>query len=520
MLILLWLAFPIVKGLHELAHALAVKAYGGDVHEVGVTLMLLTPMPYVDASASIAFEDKHKRIVVAAAGIVVELVLATVALALWLLLEPGLARDAAFAVAFIGGVSTLAVNGNPLLRFDGYHVLCDAFELPNLAPRSGAWWQAVCKRMALGPGAEYTETVHGRERAWLAAYAPASWAYRSVLTLTLALALADWSPMLGLALLTLALWWMLGGPLLGMLRWMVASVELHGRRLRALLMVGGAAAALVLMALAVPLPDRTLAPGVVWLPDEALVRPATDGFVEAVLVSDGQQVVVGTPLLRLVNEPLVQDMMRVESELVQQRIEQLAQFGVDTLRAAVAADRIVALEAEHQRVAARVAALDVRAALPGRVAVDARRLVPGQFLKQGQVAAHVLPPGAPLIRVSVSNDVIARVREQPGVIDVALAHDAGASLPAQWLRAVPRASTTLITPALGEAAGGPLVLDPSDKQGRRSLEPRFEVELRLNEGASAHVGARAWVTFRHGDASLVELAVQVMRRAFLRHFNR
>ena len=159
MLILLWIAYPVVKALHELAHAFAVKAYGGEVHEMGVTMLMLTPVPYVDASASIAFEDKRQRVTVGAAGIAAELLLASAALVLWLLLEPGLPRDAALAVLFIGGVSTLLVNGNPLLRFDGYHVLCDALELPNLAQRSQRLWHAVGKRLALGLAARFQTPV-------------------------------------------------------------------------------------------------------------------------------------------------------------------------------------------------------------------------------------------------------------------------------------------------------------------------------------------------------------------------
>lgn len=518
MLVLLWIAYPIVKALHELAHAFAVKAYGGEVHEVGVTLLLLTPLPYVDASASIAFEDKQRRIVVAAAGVVVEFVLASMALALWLLLQPGLVRDACFAVAVVGGLSTLAINGNPLLRFDGYHAFCDAFELPNLAQRSTRWWQAVFKRVALGSDHQGAESVAGRERAWLAIYAPASWLYRSALTLALALALADWNRWLGLSLLALALWWMLAGPLAATIRWLIGSVELRGRRVRAWALSGGALAACVVLAAAVPLPYRTLAPGVVWLPDEALVRPGVDGFVEKVLVRDGEMVAAGTPLLRLSNEPLQLELARVEAELQQQQVERYASLDADALRAGIAADRSVALSAERERLAARVAALEVRAGVTGRVAIDSRRLVAGQFLRQGQIAAHVLPPGAPLVRVSVANDDIAHVREHAGAIEVALAHGAGESLPAQWLRAVPRGTTALITPALGEAAGGPIALDPADKQGRQALEPRFEVEVRLPEGTLAHVGARAWVTFAHGEASAAAQAAQFLRRAFLRHF--
>ena len=150
LLLLMWLAYPLIKALHEMAHAFAVKAYGGQVHEVGITLLCLTPVPFVDASASGAFADKRERVAVVAAGIVVEVVLAAAALTLWLALQPGLLRDVAFAVVAVTGLSTLLVNGNPLLRFDGYFVATDALELPNLAQRSTRYWQLAIKRRLLG----------------------------------------------------------------------------------------------------------------------------------------------------------------------------------------------------------------------------------------------------------------------------------------------------------------------------------------------------------------------------------
>jgi putative peptide zinc metalloprotease protein len=508
-LILLWIAYPLVKALHELAHAFAVKAFGGEVHEMGITLLLLTPVPYVDASASIAFEDKRERVIVGAAGIAAEWLLASVALGLWLLLEPGLPRDAMFAVAFIGGVSTLALNGNPLLRFDGYHVLCDALELPNLAQRSARAWQALAKRIALGRPSAAAEGAHGAERAWLLVYAPASWLYRSLLTLLLALAVADTHPWIGLALLALSLWWMLAGPLVAALRWLFASAELHGARTRAFGLGATALAAGLGVALALPLPHRTYAPGVVWLPDEALVRPGSEGFLEQVLVQDGQTVEAGTPLLRLSNDALQLALALAESALQQQQVEHLAALDSDALKAGLAADRVAALTAARD---------EVRAGVRGRVALDPRQLQPGRWLAQGQVTAHVLPPGPPLVHALVANEDIAQVRAQPGRIEVALADDLGRALPAQWQRGVPRASHQLITPALGSRAGGPVALDPADPQGRTALEPRFEVELRLPDDTPAPVGARAWVSFRHGEATLVELSSRFLRRAFLRHF--
>ncbi len=118
--------------------------------------------------------------------------------------------------------------------------------------------------------------------------------------------------------------------------------------------------------------------------------------------------------------------------------------------------------------------------------------------------------GAAMVRAWCANEDIAQVREQPGRINVTLAHAEGQAVAAQWLRSVPRASTELITPALGERAGGPIALDPGDRDGRQAREPRFEIELRLPDGVSAHVGARAWVELpsRRGHAGRTGLAVR------------
>jgi len=128
-LIILWFVFPIMKLLHELGHSLAVKRWGGEVHEFGVALLVLLPVPYVDASDSAGFANKYRRMAVAAAGIVVESTLACIALFVWLAVEPGLVNDIAFNVMLTGSVSCLLFNGNPLLKFDSYYVLSDGTEL-------------------------------------------------------------------------------------------------------------------------------------------------------------------------------------------------------------------------------------------------------------------------------------------------------------------------------------------------------------------------------------------------------
>ncbi|MFC6657562.1 site-2 protease family protein [Roseibium salinum] len=106
-IVLLLLSYPAIKALHELGHAYAIKRWGGDVHEIGIMMLVFMPVPYVDASDSAAFTGKWQRALVGAAGILVEVFLACLALIVWLNAGDGLVRAFAFNVMLIGGVSTL-----------------------------------------------------------------------------------------------------------------------------------------------------------------------------------------------------------------------------------------------------------------------------------------------------------------------------------------------------------------------------------------------------------------------------
>ena len=107
-------------------HACATRAWGGEVHEMRIMILVLMPIPYVDASAASAFREPQRRVLVGAAGMVVELFVASLALFLWLEVEHGIARAVLFNVMLIAGISTVLFNANPLLRFDGYYMLADS----------------------------------------------------------------------------------------------------------------------------------------------------------------------------------------------------------------------------------------------------------------------------------------------------------------------------------------------------------------------------------------------------------
>lgn len=271
--------YPVIKALHEAGHACAAKAWGGEVHEVGVMLLVLFPAPYVDASTSAAFPSKWQRMMVAAAGIFVELSLAGLAAIIWATAEPGLVRAAAFNVMLIGSVSTLLFNGNPLLRFDGYYIFADLIEIPNLGSRANRYVFYLIERYALKiEGAKSPVTADG-ERPWLFVYAVAAFVYRTTVSIAIASFIATQYFVFGVLLAGLALFGTVVSPLVKGLKFILTDPKLNRRRSRAVTLTSAATGAVLALLFVVPLPYTTMAQGVVWAPDDTQIRTKTDGIL-------------------------------------------------------------------------------------------------------------------------------------------------------------------------------------------------------------------------------------------------
>jgi putative peptide zinc metalloprotease protein len=354
------------------------------------------------------------------------------------------------------------------------------------------------------------------EAPWLAAYAPLSWLARAALLVGLVAALVQPLPWVAVSIAAFGALTMLFMPLAKALRWVASAPQLVGRRTRALgaTLATGALAAVV--AFAVPLPQRSHAPGLVWLPDEAQVRLQVGGFVEAFLVRDGDVVEAGTPLVQLVNEPLLASLGKAEADLHKEEVQRAQKLEVEPLAAAQAQDRIERLHAEVQSLSAQRDALVVRAGVRGRAVFDAHRDLVGMYLPQGHLIAQVIDDTPPLVRALVSNEDIALVRSRPGQPRVHLAQG-GEPIDARSHAAVPQASAALPSAALGDAAGGSIALDTADSKGLTAREARFQVDVELPAGTRAPIGSRAMVTFEHGSYTAAEWVARMVRRSFLRH---
>ena len=183
----IWLAIvlALTKVLHELGHGLCCRRLGGECHEMGIMFLVLMPCLYCNVSDSWMLNSKWKRIAIAAAGMYVELVLAAICTFVWWFSHPGLINSLALNIMFVSSVSTLLFNANPLLRYDGYYILADLIEVPNLRQKASNVLRRFFADVCLGLPPVHDPFMPARNQLFFALYSVAAIAYRWLITFTI-----------------------------------------------------------------------------------------------------------------------------------------------------------------------------------------------------------------------------------------------------------------------------------------------------------------------------------------------
>lgn len=516
-LFLIWLVYPVVKLVHEFGHAYAVKRWGGEVHEMGMMFLIFMPIPYVDASASASFRNKYQRMMVAAAGIVIEAFIAAVAMAVWVNAEPGLVRSLAFNTLLIAGVSTLLFNGNPLLRFDAYYVLADFLEIPNLAARGSRQVGYLCKKYLFAQEQETSAAYSKGEARWLVVYALASFVYRVFITFSIVLFVASELFFIGILLAVLALYNMFGKPSVAILRYLFMDRNLRQKRARALSISGAIIAVILVLLFVVPVPKMTVVHGVFWAPESSRLLAGSNGFLEQVFVESGTQVDVGTPIFESRNDELTalisQDAARLKELMVHYRSavadERQNEAGI-ILEEIQQARAELARALDEQRELTMVSPSDgvFQLALP----VDPE----SRFLPRGTLLGYVLQPGQYQIRAVVGQDDVEAVRSDVQEVTVRLAEHINQEIPATLTTEVPSAQKKLPSPALSVDGGGQFALDPGNQDEPEAFDPVFIFDLLIDDMPIQRIGERVYIRFRHSPEPVGFRLYRSIRRVLLR----
>lgn len=524
-LVLVGLVFPVAKIIHELGHAAAVKARGGEVHEMGVMLLVLMPIPYVDASASLALREKRDRMLVGAAGMLFELFVAALALFVWVNVEPGLVRAVAYNVMIVAGISTLVFNANPLLRFDGYYILSDYLEIPNLGQRSNEYLGYLVSRHVFGVKTAVRKEATPGERRWFVFYAIASFLYRMFIMVSIALFVAQRYFVVGVIFAIWALYSALIVPLGKKLAYLFSSSELQGKRVRALTVTGFTTAIVVIAIGWVPAPSWTRTEGVAVAPINTQVRASGDGFITKVVAAPNELVRREEPLI-LTEDPGLRARVHVlEAQLKEQRAR-FAAAHEDRVQMNILREEIQHIEERLTNARQRLRDLVIRSPNDGYFVMPLVGDAPGKFVRRGDLLGYAIDFKKVIVQVVVPQSDIDLVREMTRRVEVRLVERIPEVLAGTVRRVVPAATDQLPNLALSAQGGGDVPLDPSapgdpDRKGESKAATTmfiFELEIENADRISA-LGSRIYVRFERKSESLAVQWYRAVRGVLLKKFN-
>jgi putative peptide zinc metalloprotease protein len=447
-----------VKVLHELGHAFTAKRFGCHVPTMGVALLVLWPVAYTDTNDVWRLTRREQRLQVAAAGIVTELSIAAWATLAWVWLPEGWPKNIAFLLSSTTWISTLLINASPFMRFDGYFLLSDALQLPNLHERSFALARWALRERLFALGAPVPEHFPRARHIGLILFAYAVWLYRLLLFLGIAfLVYQFFIKVVGILLLVVELCWFILLPVLNELKiwranWPAIRSSRRGRR--SLLLF-----ALLIGLFVLPWPSR--------VSTSALLRPAESQEIYAprharitsLPHADGSHIRAGELLFGMESPDL-----QIRSAQAGARSERLAwqsaAAGFDPEQRKqwqVLNEQLGTARAETLTVSADAARYSPTAPYAGILRDLAPDLRVGDWVSEGEVLARLVREGPQQVVTYVDDEAVQRIA--PG--DRALFVNDGADGPTLRLEVVSidrDASRTLNEPELATEFGGHLLV--------------------------------------------------------------
>lgn len=479
-LLLLYLAFGLAKLVHEFGHAFTCRRYGGEVHAMGLTLLVFTLVPFVDATAAWAFRERYKRVFVGLAGMIPELFLAGLAAIVWANTGPGLLNGICYNLMLVASVSTVLFNANPLLRFDGYYILSDLTDTPNLQQRAQQQLLHVVEHHVFNVKQSVGPARSRRESGLLVAFAIASWIYRVIITWTLIILVADKYFGLGLMAAAVAFFGTFLMPIGMAVRYLVREPRIERVRRRAWTISLTAIAVVVVLISLVPFPRRFRAPGLLRAESYTKVIADTAGYVETVAVNSRTQVAAGDLLLTLRNPELDLQIAAGEAERAATLSLERKVLREAPARIAVVRRRLEAIERQLGELKARRDALAFHSRQAGMWVSPRAGDYPGLWVARGTAVGEIVDNNSfEFLAVVAQSTARELFGEEISHAEIRFPGQAGeVARVASW-RVIPGRQDVLPSPALGWAGGGPVQVATDDSRGIRTAEPFFLVVAKV-----------------------------------------
>lgn len=503
------LALTLSKVAHELGHGLAARRFGCRVPAMGVALLVLWPVLWTDVTDAWKLTDRRQRLVIDAAGMAAEIALAALASIAWVLLPSGAARSAAFVLASSTWLLTLAVNLNPLMRFDGYFLLADLLDEPNLQDRAfamGRWWLRE-RLFALGDPAP--ETLAPTRRTIFITYALATWIYRFFLFLGIALLVYHFAfKLLGIFLMAVEIGWFIARPItaelaewrrrLGDMRWNSAT------RLTATL------AALAVLLLVLPWRGQATAPALLRPERQTTLYTAQAGQL-AQLTPEGGRVAAGEALFTLVSPDIEARRRKAEAEAtgLHRRLAGLSFDNRASDSVELAWQTFDKAVAEWRDLSAQSDALVVRAPFAGVVVDLPTYLRPGLWMGKREALGVLMDPASWMVEAYVDEASLSRVA--PGDRATFYAENGEAPVALAVAGIDDTSTRELAVPELASVNGGGVPVRETHSHRLVPENSVYRVLLRPADGTPPATALRRGTVVM--DASAESILAQLWRHA-------
>ncbi len=462
---LMAIVFVPIKLVHELAHGLVARHFDIQSRQWGISWMFIYPAPYIDVSSANGLAEKYKRILISSAGIIAELLIAAAALFVWQHAEAGLVRQLLLATWITAGLSTIIFNANPLLKMDGYYVLTDSLQLPNLAQRSAQFWQ---DQVAFSK----TLTTMRGETPWLFFYAPASWLWRANIFYWSFLWLGGLNRLLAYTIALAAAVQLIGRPLWNLLSRLKKSVASTSEERSIQKRFGLISASVLAVILFTPLPDRRVEKALWVVDNDYLARSNADGFVPQSFNPVKSEVSLEDPTIAL---QIARLGSRIQALLARQ---QQALYN-DINLAKQINDEIELIKSEQRIAYEKLEELKLR--IPANASgentitwINPQNL-PGQWVAKGQILGVARDTQKASLKLVVDQSLAGRISTESA--HFFLANQQHIELGALD-RQTPSALEKLPSASLSKVRGGPIETDPLDRKHLRPVNPSFAFDIR------------------------------------------
>lgn len=473
------MALTFAKLCHEFGHAFMAKRAGCRVQSMGLAFMVLLPMFYTDVSDAWRVRDRRSRLLIGAGGVLAELSLAVLALLAWSLLPDGPARTAAFMLASATWITTLVINLNPFMRFDGYFLISDLWGVDNLQQRAFALCRWRLREALFGYGEPAPEPWSPAMRKRLLIWGYGSWIWRAILFLGIALAVYHlFFKVLGIFLMLVELLWFIGLPIWRELgEWWQRREQANPRKA----LLTGLGLGAVLLVLVVPWRSSVEIPALLEASRTHALHAPLAARLKAVHVQDGQPVAAGDLLLELDSPDLDsrQAIVRREIDILQLQLRRLSARSETAADAGVLEQRLAEAVAEYRGLAAQRERLQLRAPQAGVVRDLQRDLSVDRWLHPAEPLARIVEPGLRL-RGYLAEENLWRV--EAGSSGRFIADDpARPAMPVRLDEVNPTAAAYLELEALSSDHGGPIAVRRDAQHRAEPVQAQYGVRLMLLE---------------------------------------